>query len=342
VQSTALLVLAAQGRINFRTFLMANVGDDSEHPATLDYVRTIAMPYAAAHGLELHELDKVLRDGTTETLYGRLTRPGSRSLPIPIRMADTGAPGTRSCTMDFKIRVIGRWLRQHGASEANPATVAVGFSTDEMHRASRKKAQPWEVPEYPLLDLGLSRSACQALIAEAGLPVPPKSACWFCPFHRPATWAEMRRDDPDLFDRAVALEGLLNGRRDGLPCPGGGEWPAERWVSYVVCHAHGPDCDGWNEDGYYGQEGDACQIEHVERLVEGPGLTRGAPGGPGRCHTCNQRVTLDGDGRVPDHGKDHVYLTRFGKPLDQAITEAQPSLFAQDGPENCDEGYCWT
>ena len=39
VQSTAALVLAAQGKIDFPTFLFANVGDDSEHPATLRYVR---------------------------------------------------------------------------------------------------------------------------------------------------------------------------------------------------------------------------------------------------------------------------------------------------------------
>ena len=54
VQSTALLVLAAQGLIPHRMFLFANVGDDSEHPATLHYVRAIAAPYAAAHGIELH------------------------------------------------------------------------------------------------------------------------------------------------------------------------------------------------------------------------------------------------------------------------------------------------
>jgi len=41
--------------------------------------------------------------------------------------------------------------------------------------------------------------------------------------------------------------------------------------------------------------------------------------------------------------KDHVYLTRFGKPLDEAIQEMQPDL-PLDGPggESCDEGYCWT
>jgi hypothetical protein len=35
VQSTAGLVLAAAGRINFPNFVFANVGEDAEHPATL-------------------------------------------------------------------------------------------------------------------------------------------------------------------------------------------------------------------------------------------------------------------------------------------------------------------
>lgn len=56
VQSTALLVLAAQGRIDFPTFLFSNVGDDSEHPATLEFVRNIAIDYGAAHGITVHEL----------------------------------------------------------------------------------------------------------------------------------------------------------------------------------------------------------------------------------------------------------------------------------------------
>lgn len=46
-------------------------------------------------------------------------------------------------------------------------------------------------------------------------------------------------------------------------------------------------------------------------------------------------------------GKDHVYLTRFGRPLDEAIGEAQTPLFEGDGLtagefETCDEGVCFT
>lgn len=102
VQSTCLLVLAAQGEIDFRLFLFANVGDDSEHPSTLRYVREVAIPYAAEHGIELRELHRVpqrgVAKGHVETLWGRLTREGSRSLPIPVRMSN-GAPGTRSCSV---------------------------------------------------------------------------------------------------------------------------------------------------------------------------------------------------------------------------------------------------
>jgi hypothetical protein len=60
------------------------------NPATLRYVRDVALPYATDHGIELHELRKVRRDGSVETLHGRLVQPGSRSLPIPVRTLDTG------------------------------------------------------------------------------------------------------------------------------------------------------------------------------------------------------------------------------------------------------------
>lgn len=215
VQSTVLLVLAAEGRIDFRTFVFSNVGDDSEHPATLAYVRDIAAGFAAEQGIALHTVGRVCRDGTPETLYGRLTRPGSRSLPIPVRMSN-GAPGTRSCTADFKIRVIGRWLREQGASAAAPATVGIGISVDEIHRANTRRCEPHERLIYPLLDLGLRRTDCQRVIQDAGLPMPPKSSCWFCPFHRPTTWAWMREQEPELFERSAHLEDLLNERRATL------------------------------------------------------------------------------------------------------------------------------
>lgn len=213
VQSTALLVLAAQREIDFPTFLMANVGDDSEYPATLRYVREIAMPYAKSHGIDMRLLDRTKRDGSVETLWGRMMADGSRALPIPVR-GDNGAPMRRSCTVDFKVRVTGRWLRDNGATADDPATVAIGISVDEIHRANASRVEPYERIVYPLLDLGMRRSDCEKVIADAGLPVPPKSSCFFCPFHRVETWRDLATDEPDLFDRACTLEDTLNERRE--------------------------------------------------------------------------------------------------------------------------------
>jgi hypothetical protein len=210
-----MLVLAGTGRLDVDAALFANVGDDSEHPATLRYVREVAIPWATEHGVPVHVLDRVRRDGRRETLWGRLTREGSRSLPIPVRMSN-GAPGTRSCTADFKIRVVGKWLKEHGATPDNKATVNIGISVDEIHRANTRRVEPHERIAYPLLDLGMRRTDCARLIADAGLPVPPKSSCWFCPYHRKSVWMAMRAEQPDLFERACQLEELLNTRRDEL------------------------------------------------------------------------------------------------------------------------------
>lgn len=53
VQSTAVLCLAASGRVQYDYFVFANVGNDSENPATLEYIERYAKPFAEANGLNL-------------------------------------------------------------------------------------------------------------------------------------------------------------------------------------------------------------------------------------------------------------------------------------------------
>lgn len=215
-QSMAALVLTVQGQLDYPLFIFANVGDDSEHPGTLEYYQNYAKPFAAEHGIELVELRRVMkRTGEERTLYQDLTRPGSKSLNIPVRMSN-GAPGNRNCTATWKIAVIGAELERRGASADNPAAVGIGISLDEIHRVNSRRTEPYEQIEYPLLDLRIRRSDCPDIIRSAGLPVPPKSSCWFCPMHRPSAWADMRRDEPELFAKSCQLEALLNDRRDEL------------------------------------------------------------------------------------------------------------------------------
>ena len=214
VQSTAMLVLSARGEIDFPVHIFANVGEDSENPDTLRYIERFCRPYAEQHGIELVEVRKVRRTGEPDTILRWLDRT-ERSIGIPMRMAN-GAPGNRSCTEQFKINVIRKELKARGAGARNPATVGLGISMDEWQRMRSDSGDPAIRNAYPLIDLGLSRADCLNVIQGAGLPIPPKSSCWFCPFKRVPDWQRMRRDDPGLFARAEALEERINARRESL------------------------------------------------------------------------------------------------------------------------------
>ena len=214
VQSTAALCLAAAGKLQYDAFVFANVGNDSENPATLDYIERYAKPFAAAHGLKFVEVQKTNRAGELQTLRGRImTTP--RSVPLPSWLP-SGAFGNRTCTNEFKIQVIAKWLKQNGATKDNPATLGIGISTDEWTRARSDSGIAWEVLEYPLLDLRLSRNNCRAIIVDAGLPIPPKSSCYFCPFHTRREWERILREMPDLFAAAVEIDYHIREKRGEL------------------------------------------------------------------------------------------------------------------------------
>jgi hypothetical protein len=205
-----MLVLVAAGQLPPGVFLHANTGDDSEDPRTVAYLADVAAPFAERHGIELVVLQP------RESLLARLERTDGDLIPWMISPENRG---TRACTVEWKLRRIGAELLARGASPQDPATVCLGISTDELSRANTARQQPYERITYPLLgmdleapEVRLSRADCMAVIARAGLPVPPKSACWFCPFRSREAWAEMRRDRPELFDRAVALESAKSAR----------------------------------------------------------------------------------------------------------------------------------
>ena len=216
VQSTAMVVLAATRDPDFEAAvggpidaaLFCNVGDDSEHPAALRWVREVVTPWAAERDFPVHELRKTKKDGTTETLLEEMHRQAGFVL-IPA-FQPSGAPSRRACTSSYKIRVMDKWLRQNGATKDDPAVSCIGFSTDEMERAKGDRPGGVQRRVYPLLDLGLDRSACQRINRDAFGVEAPSSSCYFCPYHSPQVWAEMRRDEPDLFWKAVGIENRIN------------------------------------------------------------------------------------------------------------------------------------
>ena len=168
VQYTACLVLAAQGKIPYRTFVFANVGDKAESPDTIKYIAQVLKPYATLLGIEWVDLQRCRRDGTPVDLFDDLLRP-TRSINIPVRMSN-GAPGNRNCTVEFKIKPIAKWIKHN----APGCILGKGISTDEPHRATPSRESDGYASAYPLIELGISRSDCLRIVREAGLPQPPK------------------------------------------------------------------------------------------------------------------------------------------------------------------------
>jgi len=210
VQSTACLVLASKGLIPYRTFIFANVGEGAESPATLSYIESVLKPFASKHGLIWVDVAWVTKSGYRRDLYEDLLTK-ERDIPIPAYMPG-GMPGNRKCTEKYKIEPIARWIK----ANARGCFLGKGISTDESHRATPSRETDAYISQYPLIELGIDRAACLRIAQEAGLPQPPKSSCWFCPFKTTNQWVSMRRTDPAMFEKAVALESTLQARRARL------------------------------------------------------------------------------------------------------------------------------
>lgn len=209
VQSTAALILAAQGKIDYQHFVFANVGAKAENPDTIAYINQVSRPFAQKHGIELIEICKRDRHGNPIDLYDHLLRP-LRSVDIPMRMSGNGAPGNRNCTEGWKIKTIAKHIK----GKFN--VLGKGISTDEISRVRTNSGFDWYTVEYPLIDLGISRNQCDRIIYEAGLPQCPKSSCWFCPFKSLRQWQDLKQRQPEEFEKAIALEKTLITRRAGL------------------------------------------------------------------------------------------------------------------------------
>jgi 3'-phosphoadenosine 5'-phosphosulfate sulfotransferase (PAPS reductase)/FAD synthetase len=103
-----------------------------------------------------------------------------------------------------------------------------GYTVEEQHRADRFRQQNPEVTlATPLIDMGLTKDDCLAMIARAGITLPAmyllgyrNNNCIGCPKGGIGYWNKIRRDFPDTFTRMATLERTLGHtclRDDGDP-----------------------------------------------------------------------------------------------------------------------------
>ena len=62
---------------------------------------------------------------------------------------------------------------------------------------------------HPLLEERMSRHDCQRWLEKNGYPVPPKSACPFCPYKTDAEWRWPRDNNADAWAEACRIDALI-------------------------------------------------------------------------------------------------------------------------------------
>lgn len=197
MQTVAMTILAAEGKIpRPDVIIMADTGDEPdgvyEHVEWMrDYMKSAGLEFVVVQSANgpLAEFSTTKRKMVTP-MYG-----------------SRGGQIIRVCTERWKIREVRRELRKRGAREAS---VMLGISLDEIHRMKDSPVR-WITHHYPLIDLRLTRRNCESLIKKAGVPKPPKSACWHCPFRTPLGWQGLRDAEPQSFAKAVAFEKEFDG-----------------------------------------------------------------------------------------------------------------------------------
>lgn len=123
------------------------------------------------------------------------------------------AYGFKRCSDHFKIRPQNTYLREwEPAKQAWAAGKKVvkyiGYDAGEERRkenADRKVDTKYDY-KYPLIDWGWEREECLDVIDAAGVPRPPKSACFFCPSSRPKEIIDLSEKHPELLERALKME----------------------------------------------------------------------------------------------------------------------------------------
>lgn len=151
----------------------------------------------------------------------------------PATDAEREGMGRRQCTSEYKLAPIMRKIREllgargpayRRVPKGRWAEQWVGFSTDEVIRANRRKDSQgvqYLTTRYPLLDLEMSRDDCLAYLIEKGWGDTEKSACIGCPYHGNAQWRELRDNRPDEWADAVAFDAAIRkGGSRGMPLDG--------------------------------------------------------------------------------------------------------------------------
>jgi len=192
--STAELIEMVKRGIRPDLILFADTG--GERPGTYWYVVMFSL-WLVSHGMPPITTVRVVSRTLEEDC---ITRKALPSL----------AYGFKTCSQRFKAEPQNKYVNHFPLAletwkKGEKVVKAIGYEYGEerrMRESLDKKYTNW----YPLIEWEMDRDACKKSIADAGLPQPGKSSCFFCPSMKKKEIFELRDSHPDLLKRAISME----------------------------------------------------------------------------------------------------------------------------------------
>lgn len=222
VQSSTLALMAARGEIgpmpDFAVF-----ADTQAEPTNvyewLDWLEK-QLPFPVHRVSKGNLTEASLRVRVKEkSKYGNNITYLKRLIPT-YGISDKGervAMMGRACTYDYKVQPIVRHIKKTikaTSKDISPlVTQWIGISYDEMQRM-KLPSHPWTQHRWPLVERKMRRSHCMEWMKSNGYPEPPRSACYYCPFHSNEEWRRLRNEDPVHFQKAIDFDETLRKRWD--------------------------------------------------------------------------------------------------------------------------------
>ena len=201
VQSSTLALMAKHGEIDIPD--CAIFADTQSEPDSvylwLDWLeKELSYPVYRVTKGNLAEKSLVVRTSKIGTQYQK------HSPPCWIQDID-GRVGilNRQCTTDFKIVPIIQKIKATVGKK--PVEQFIGISIDEAHRMKPSR-EKWITNRWPLVEKRMSRRDCLNWMERNGYPTPPRSSCWFCPYHSNTEWKRLQKEEPIEFAKAIKYE----------------------------------------------------------------------------------------------------------------------------------------
>ncbi len=207
VQSSTMALMAVHGEITPmpKCAIFADTQDEPKSVYVwLDWLEK-QLPFPV-HRVTKGSLSKQMTKVYTSRAGHKYTR-----ITAPFYTSDGRSAGIlqRRCTVDYKVLPILKAVRKFANKKRGDDSLIViqwiGISRDESHRMKPSR-EPWMQHRWPLVDMGITRRKCLEWMPAHEYPIPPRSACVYCPYHSDNEWRRLRDKEPEEFARAVQFE----------------------------------------------------------------------------------------------------------------------------------------